>query len=917
MLGFGGSLAKRLSGAFVWVGVVPLICIGALAVYWMVLGFRQVNDVGRLALEELSGQGEEALTSTALEHLESLQASKSSEISTYFQQRKADLEVLAHTVGQSYKSAVNDLKRTCEIRSIPVTAYLEGCEADVRMLARSQEVLSVFDVFNAYCETSVASNGTLDIRTSEFQELYDANSGYFVNYARQSDFYDIYLVNKEGFVVFSSYREPDLGSNLKDGPFAGMALAEVWEDAVLQNAVVMSDFAPYSPSMNEQSIFIGAPIRNERYEVVAAVVVQVSGKVINRLMRNQEEDSAQTFLVAREDDDLTLRSSFGELNVGRSINLPYLEDWDAESICGLYPDEDGTMLLVSAREVETPSFDWKIVSVCDAELALAPELAGDRKVKHEDWRNDFFGTFVETYELHDLALVTATGHVLYSVRREGDYHVELFDSPWVQTTFARAFERAQDGFAFEDLTLDVASDEAVPCMYMACPVQDELETNALSVVVKLGTDVLSGLAAQGAETQLGMDCYLVGADGTMRSDSLIYPDYSVRKTLPTLQKIETDSVKSALMGEQGALVGSDVGGRISASAYGPVSVLGRRWVLVCERDAADVMQAAERMRRKGEASYAHMEGESKAARQRLVRLVWGVVGVVAVLALLLGLEIARRINRPIKRTLSRVQSSAGLVEKTVNQLAEISDRVALSSQREAASLEQSSAGLEEMSASSRTNSANAVQCGESMERARREIDEVASSMDEMKTMMDHIRESTGATTQIMKSIQDIAFQTNLLSLNAAVEAARAGDAGKGFAVVASEVRSLAGRCRKAAEETTEIMGLVQQHSESGERVVARVAEELGSLRAAEAEVSARMLEIMEASQQQVSGIQELSESVSLMSITVQENAHDASQTRNASLELQREAHALHDSVGELQQLIEQTRSRPKTVADAG
>ena len=907
MVKFKVSLAQRMSGAFLGASVIPLVCIGALAVRWMVQGFHQVNELGRAALNEVSGEGEAALTESAFAGLESLQASKALEISNFFQQRKADLQVLAHTVGQSYKNAVTDLKQTCAVRGIPVSSYFEGCESDVRMLARSQEIRSVFECFDAYCHESLATNGVIDIRTSEFQDLYDAHSGYLLNYARQSDFYDIYLVNRDGDVIFSTFREPDLGTNLKTGAFRKMALAKVWKETLDQNTVTVSDFAPYAPSMNEPSAFIGAPIRNDQFEAIAVVVVQIAGKPLGRLMRNQEDDAVQTFLVARDADGFSLRSAFGARGLGDSFDAPYLKQWTGEAMSGLYPDENGRMLLVAADEVETPGFDWKVISICDAEQALAPELAGERQVSDEAWRNDFFGAFVETYGLHDLELVTTNGLVLYSVRREGDYHTNLLTSVWTDSALSRSAVNALNGFSFGDLALDSAGKTGVACMYMANPVDGDAGAPVLSVVMKLGADALSRVTTRGAVSQSGMDCYLVGADGMMRSDSVAYSDYSVLSSLKAARKMSTEPVLQSLSGVQGTQVGADAHGRTVASAYGPISVFGKTWAVVCEQDAGRVMAASASMRERGAASYAHMETQSRLARHHFLWLVWGVIAGVSVVTSVLGWEIARRINRPIKRTLDRVRSSAGLVEKTVEQLGDISDRVAMGSQREAASLEQASAGLEQMSASTRANSETAVECRESMERARQEIGGVTAGIDEMKQMMDMIEESTGATTQIMKTIQNIAFQTNLLSLNAAVEAARAGDAGKGFAVVAEEVRGLANRCKLAAEETTQIMEKVQKNSSAGMDVMGRVAIALDGLRSAENEVSPRMMQITEASKQQAVGIHELNESVARMSITVQDNARGAERTRTASIELKDEAHELHAAICDLQELVEQSR----------
>ena len=104
------------------------------------------------------------------------------------------------------------------------------------------------------------------------------------------------------------------------------------------------------------------------------------------------------------------------------------------------------------------------------------------------------------------------------------------------------------------------------------------------------------------------------------------------------------------------------------------------------------------------------------------------------------------------------------------------------------------------------------------------ITQANEHMSELTHAMNEINHASKKTSDIIKTIEMIAFQTNLLSLNAAIEAARAGDAGVGFAVVASEVKTLAARVADAAKEIAELIEGTAQHIGDGSSLVTKTNE---------------------------------------------------------------------------------------------
>ena len=169
--------------------------------------------------------------------------------------------------------------------------------------------------------------------------------------------------------------------------------------------------------------------------------------------------------------------------------------------------------------------------------------------------------------------------------------------------------------------------------------------------------------------------------------------------------------------------------------------------------------------------------------------------------------------------------------------------------------------------------------------------------------MEEIKRSAEETAKIIRTIDEIAFQTNLLSLNAAVEAARAGDAGKGFAVVADEVRNLARRSAEAAKTTEDLITSARQNAEAGVRVSGDVAKSLKEIHDGASAVAALVAQIAAASREQAQGIEQLNATVASMDKVVQQTAASAQESASASGQMAGQAHELDAMVAKLVEII--------------
>ena len=226
-----------------------------------------------------------------------------------------------------------------------------------------------------------------------------------------------------------------------------------------------------------------------------------------------------------------------------------------------------------------------------------------------------------------------------------------------------------------------------------------------------------------------------------------------------------------------------------------------------------------------------------------------------------------------------------------------SDDLSHRTENQAATLEETAAALDELTSSVREAAETASEVESVVTEARKDAEESGVIVSEAVDAMSLIRKSSSEISQIIGVIDDIAFQTNLLSLNAGVEAARAGEAGRGFAVVASEVRALAQRSSEAAKQIKSLITSSSEQVETGVGLVGRTGEALGSIIERVSNIDALVSGIASGSREQSSGLGEINIGMSQLDQVTQQNAAMVEEATAAATTLRTEAAGLTNVVG--------------------
>jgi methyl-accepting chemotaxis protein len=250
----------------------------------------------------------------------------------------------------------------------------------------------------------------------------------------------------------------------------------------------------------------------------------------------------------------------------------------------------------------------------------------------------------------------------------------------------------------------------------------------------------------------------------------------------------------------------------------------------------------------------------------------------------------------LQKVVSQVQSAAESIQVASAEVASGNTDLSQRTETTASNLQQTASSLEQLTGTVRQSADSAAQANQLAASAQSVAQRGGDVVSQVVSTMDEINHASKKISDIIGTIDGIAFQTNILALNAAVEAARAGEQGRGFAVVASEVRSLAQRSAEAAREIKTLIGASVEKVESGSRLVQDAGATMTEIVSSVARVTDIIGEISAAAGEQSAGIGLVNGAVNDLDQMTQQNAALVEESAAAAESLKSQADRLAQMV---------------------
>ena len=525
------------------------------------------------------------ISQAVFRQLEGVREIKKSAIQDYFKERQKDMQIMVETISKLKTESLNNLVTIRESKKDQIKNYFSGC------FSAMNDIQSNLRVQNGM--KALSSAFQKGIQSDRYQRIYNKYYTGFKSLKETFGFYDIFLIDSSGNIIFTEKKEADLGQNLQSDYLKDTGLAKAFLKG--QTSAAFVDFSWYAPSKGPAA-FLATPFMSEENKLIGVVVFQLSPERINHIMKKRDgmAQTNEAYLVGpeylmRSDSILdtahrSVTSSFKYPEKGKINTFASNQALNGKAGKNIIIDYRNQPVLSAWAPIQIGDLSWAVIVETDVSDAFSPRGNPDQY---------FFNKHKDIYGYYDLFMINPNGYCFYTVIKEDDYQSNLVTGEYKDSNLGNLIQKVIKTKKFEmvDFQPYTPSSNSLAA-FIAQPLlnDDRIE---LIIAAQLTPDAINQTMKQRKGMGKTGETYLVGNDKRLRSDSFLDPEkYSLKASFKGSIEdngVDTEAVRKALKGETGKKIITDYNKNRVFSAYSPLKIGDITWAAIAEIDVEEAL----------------------------------------------------------------------------------------------------------------------------------------------------------------------------------------------------------------------------------------------------------------------------------------------------------------------------------------